>query len=92
MNGHGFDGKLADHLRESLRFLQAGDAYAVTVNTCALTIIRLGDVGYARADRFCVVCIDCKSLVAFEATARSIAIHIEKHTEGNATDGRSDGT
>ena len=79
----GVDAAVADPIREALRFLQAGGSYHATIDTHEIAMIRRADVGFAKVDRFCVVCVDCRSLLAIDATLRSVLVHINKHTEGN---------
>lgn len=85
----GVDGKVADTIREQLRFLQAGAATTYMIDTHEIAIIRRENVGTIRMDRFCVVCLDCRSLIVFECTLRSILVHINKHTEGNDLDAKA---
>lgn len=79
----GFDGAVADQIREALRFLQPGAFYLATIDTHGIGIIRRENVGHARRDVFCVVCLDCKTLIALDCTLRAILVTINKHTEGN---------
>lgn len=82
----GVDGAVADQIREALRFIQAGAAYRATIDTHEIAIIRRDNIGHARRDVFCVVCLDCRSLIVFECTLRSVLVHINKHTEGTDLD------
>lgn len=85
----GVDAAVADQIREALRFLQAGAVITYTIDTHGIAIIRRENAGATRIDRFCVVCLDCKALIALDCTLRSVLVHINKHTEGNDLDAKS---
>lgn len=80
----GVCGVTADAIREAIRFLQPGGVYSPVIDTHELAILRRDTPG-----KFLVVCLDCRALVTFECTARSILVHINKHTEGNDLDAKA---